>query len=267
MRPDLKRGCFSEQEERTIIDVHRILGNRWAQIAKHLPGRTDNEVKNFWNSCIKKKLISQGFDPNTHNLLSTTHQNNNQKANNSYTTSSIFTIETNLSSSSTKEFISMDMIKAALSPFSHTYMPQSQTSSSRLYESVCNDRNCAPTTTNIANSNLVNYQKQSTLTGTTFGIINDNCMWSATGFEPLHHEFGNGHEEIMQQEAKVHVEGKSCQEEILYRVNDLHNFNNNGQIAENVTFDEGSDFDFEFVDSELMPCGIYTNINSIDQLA
>ncbi|XP_073119932.1 uncharacterized protein [Henckelia pumila] len=70
LRPDLKRGSFTEQEETTIIDVHRILGNRWAQIAKHLPGRTDNEVKNFWNSCIKKKLIARGFDPNTHNLLS-----------------------------------------------------------------------------------------------------------------------------------------------------------------------------------------------------
>ncbi|XP_028111757.1 transcription factor MYB61-like, partial [Camellia sinensis] len=70
LRPDLKRGSFTEQEERIIIDVHRILGNRWAQIAKHLPGRTDNEVKNFWNSCIKKKLISLGLDPNTHNLLS-----------------------------------------------------------------------------------------------------------------------------------------------------------------------------------------------------
>ncbi|XP_035838520.1 transcription factor MYB86 isoform X2 [Helianthus annuus] len=61
LRPDLRRGSFTEHEERTIIDVHRILGNRWAQIAKHLPGRTDNEVKNFWNSCIKKKLIAQGF--------------------------------------------------------------------------------------------------------------------------------------------------------------------------------------------------------------
>ncbi|KAI3935656.1 hypothetical protein MKW98_022664 [Papaver atlanticum] len=70
LRPDLKRGSFSAQEERIIIDVHRILGNRWAQIANHLPGRTDNEVKNFWNSCIKKKLMAQGLDPKTHNLIS-----------------------------------------------------------------------------------------------------------------------------------------------------------------------------------------------------
>ncbi|XP_031120504.1 transcription factor MYB26 [Ipomoea triloba] len=60
LRPDLKRGSFSPQEAALIIELHRILGNRWAQIAKHLPGRTDNEVKNFWNSSIKKKLISHG---------------------------------------------------------------------------------------------------------------------------------------------------------------------------------------------------------------
>ncbi|CAN1810030.1 Transcription factor MYB86 [Linum perenne] len=69
LRPDLKRGGFTHKEERTIIEVHRMLGNKWAQIAKHLPGRTDNEIKNFWNSYIKKKLISQGVDPNTHNQL------------------------------------------------------------------------------------------------------------------------------------------------------------------------------------------------------
>ncbi|CAK9179946.1 unnamed protein product [Ilex paraguariensis] len=61
LRPDLKRGSFSPQEAALIIELHRILGNRWAQIAKHLPGRTDNEVKNFWNSSIKKKLIPHGL--------------------------------------------------------------------------------------------------------------------------------------------------------------------------------------------------------------
>ncbi|KAL7585017.1 hypothetical protein Lser_V15G44850 [Lactuca serriola] len=70
LRPDLKRGTFSQQEEKLIIELHAVLGNKWSQIAAQLPGRTDNEIKNLWNSSIKKKLRQRGIDPNTHKPLS-----------------------------------------------------------------------------------------------------------------------------------------------------------------------------------------------------
>ncbi|XP_008794566.1 transcription factor LAF1-like [Phoenix dactylifera] len=57
LRPGLKRGIFSAEEEETVIKLHAILGNKWSQIAMHLPGRTDNEVKNYWNSYLKKKVV------------------------------------------------------------------------------------------------------------------------------------------------------------------------------------------------------------------
>ncbi|KAK7262517.1 hypothetical protein RJT34_30091 [Clitoria ternatea] len=68
LRPDLKRGAFSPQEEELIIHLHSLLGNRWSQIAARLPGRTDNEIKNFWNSTIKKRMknnMSSTTSPNT----------------------------------------------------------------------------------------------------------------------------------------------------------------------------------------------------------
>ncbi|XP_019094182.1 PREDICTED: transcription factor MYB39-like [Camelina sativa] len=66
LRPDIKRGKFSAEEEETILNLHAVLGNKWSMIASHLPGRTDNEIKNFWNTHLKKKLIQMGFDPMTH---------------------------------------------------------------------------------------------------------------------------------------------------------------------------------------------------------
>ncbi|XP_051189051.1 transcription repressor MYB4 isoform X2 [Lolium perenne] len=69
LRPDLKRGLLTDDEERLVVDLHAKLGNRWSKIAAKLPGRTDNEIKNHWNTHIKKKLIKMGIDPVTHEPL------------------------------------------------------------------------------------------------------------------------------------------------------------------------------------------------------
>ncbi|KAL2484664.1 myb domain protein [Abeliophyllum distichum] len=66
LRPDIKRGKFSLQEEKIIIQLHALLGNRWSAIATHLPKRTDNEIKNYWNTRLKKRLSRMGIDPVTH---------------------------------------------------------------------------------------------------------------------------------------------------------------------------------------------------------
>lgn len=79
LRPDLKRGTFSEEEENLIIELHAVLGNRWSQIAAQLPGRTDNEIKNLWNSCLKKKLRQRGIDPVTHKPLSEVENGEEEK--------------------------------------------------------------------------------------------------------------------------------------------------------------------------------------------
>ncbi|GAA0153677.1 homeodomain transcription factor [Lithospermum erythrorhizon] len=63
LRPDIKRGNFSKEEEETIIKLHELLGNRWSAIATRLPGRTDNEIKNFWNTHLKKKLLQKKLQP------------------------------------------------------------------------------------------------------------------------------------------------------------------------------------------------------------
>ncbi|KAJ0680459.1 putative transcription factor MYB family [Helianthus annuus] len=56
LRPGIKRGNFTEQEEKMIIHLQALLGNRWAAIASYLPQRTDNDIKNYWNTHLKKKL-------------------------------------------------------------------------------------------------------------------------------------------------------------------------------------------------------------------
>ncbi|CAN1184575.1 Transcription factor MYB83 [Linum perenne] len=87
LRPDLKRGPFSPYEQCLILHLHSLLGNRWSQIAARLPGRTDNEIKNFWNSTLKKRM----------KMMTLTSTNYNEGSSSSVAgTSSITTCTTSL---------------------------------------------------------------------------------------------------------------------------------------------------------------------------
>ncbi|CAH8381202.1 unnamed protein product [Eruca vesicaria subsp. sativa] len=87
LRPGIKRGKFTPQEEEEIIKLHADLGNRWAAIAKQMENRTDNDIKNHWNSCLKKRLSRNGIDPMTHEPIV---NNTNQECGSSSTTGSTF---------------------------------------------------------------------------------------------------------------------------------------------------------------------------------
>ncbi|XP_042431106.1 transcription factor GAMYB-like isoform X2 [Zingiber officinale] len=72
LRPNLKKGAFTPEEEQLIIELHAKMGNKWARMAALMPGRTDNEIKNYWNTRIKRRqragiqvnsLLSQSFGP------------------------------------------------------------------------------------------------------------------------------------------------------------------------------------------------------------
>ncbi|KAH6830267.1 hypothetical protein C2S53_000236 [Perilla frutescens var. hirtella] len=70
LRPDLKHDGFTPEEEECILEMHKTIGSRWSLIARRLPGRTDNDVKNYWNTKLKKKLTKMGIDPITHKPFS-----------------------------------------------------------------------------------------------------------------------------------------------------------------------------------------------------
>ncbi|KAL8135890.1 hypothetical protein AgCh_010488 [Apium graveolens] len=220
LRPDLKRGSFTEQEERTIIDVHRILGNRWAQIAKHLPGRTDNEVKNFWNSCIKKKLIAQ---------------------------------DSNLKPSA-----------LALPGECTTTIDGFEYKNPKL---VWN-------TTYSSESSLIGFANDfipipsSSMNRSNFGVVNqEKCMWGTSA--SLDQNVRTIARKDMELEEEAQQKKRFEGELIINDVNhELANLDSTGMIeGMDHSFDADSNFDFDFMEAALVPCGMYTSGDIRDHLA
>ncbi|CAH2036949.1 unnamed protein product [Thlaspi arvense] len=102
LRPGIKRGKFTPREEEEIIKLHAVLGNRWAAIAKQMENRTDNDIKNHWNSCLKKRLKRNGIDPMTHEpiVINLTVNTTDEECGSSSTTTSPTTESPSFSSPS-----------------------------------------------------------------------------------------------------------------------------------------------------------------------
>ncbi|KAL0372631.1 UNVERIFIED_CONTAM: Transcription factor [Sesamum calycinum] len=69
LKPDIKRGNLTPHEQLTILELHSKWGNRWSKIAQHLPGRTDNEIKNYWRTRVQKQARQLKVDSNSKKFL------------------------------------------------------------------------------------------------------------------------------------------------------------------------------------------------------
>ncbi|KAK6127062.1 hypothetical protein DH2020_039203 [Rehmannia glutinosa] len=74
LRPNIKHGGFTEEEDNIICSLYISIGSRWSIIAAQLPGRTDNDIKNYWNTRLKKKLLGRRKQSNTNRVSISGHQ-------------------------------------------------------------------------------------------------------------------------------------------------------------------------------------------------
>ncbi|CAH8312274.1 unnamed protein product [Eruca vesicaria subsp. sativa] len=84
LKPDIRRGNLSPQEQLLILDLHSKWGNRWSKIAQYLPGRTDNEIKNYWRTRVQKQARQLNIESNSDKFFNSVRSFWEQNSSNTY---------------------------------------------------------------------------------------------------------------------------------------------------------------------------------------
>ncbi|KAG2324232.1 hypothetical protein Bca52824_006960 [Brassica carinata] len=188
LRPGIKRGNFTEHEEKTIIHLQALLGNRWAAISSYLPQRTDNDVKNYWNTHLKKKLNLQrqnGItnEDNTNMTEMSSCDNNNNNNNNRRIVNKgqwekKLQTDINMAKQALFHALSLDQPSSSIPPDPNSPKPHHHHSATTSYASSTDNiskllQNWTSSTSSIPNtSSLSNNRSSSTGEG---GVLDHQC--------------------------------------------------------------------------------------------
>ncbi|KAJ8769748.1 hypothetical protein K2173_005954 [Erythroxylum novogranatense] len=157
LKPDIKRGNLTPQEQLLILELHSKWGNRWSKIAQHLPGRTDNEIKNYWRTRVQKQARQLNIESNSKRFVDAVRrfwmprliQKVEQQASHSPSSSCLTTLNS--------------QSQAVTSPSIHSTVPSFPTSSNipqstfGHYPSLESESEILSSNTNPGDASLTNY--------------------------------------------------------------------------------------------------------------
>ncbi|XP_073271133.1 transcription factor MYB36-like [Primulina huaijiensis] len=134
LRPNIKHGGFTEEEDNIICSLYISIGSRWSIIAAQLPGRTDNDIKNYWNTRLKKKLLGRRKNSAANQSLSISDQDPSKDHTNSGEEGT-YSLE-NLSNSALERLQLHIQLQSLQNPFSFYNNPSLWPKMNRLQQNM-----------------------------------------------------------------------------------------------------------------------------------